>query len=247
MGRGDLAAWAAPVSGGGVPVPAGAAAAGDVPLQACPDPGSGVSVLAAEHPAAVSPAHCPGGGGALSRDSARPSQSCWPITIPRQVRQRRPSHTGSGQDSEPSSARRMWRRLPTSPRGWRCSRHCQTPLSVSQQELDLQTNLGPVLMTTKGFTAPEVEAAYARARSSAGRWENPRSSSRCCMGLWRFYIARGEFQTARELGEQLLALAQRVRDPALLLEAHRALGQTTFWLGEMASSPRAHGAGDGPL
>ena len=29
----------APVGGGGVPVPAGAAAAGDVPLQACPDPG----------------------------------------------------------------------------------------------------------------------------------------------------------------------------------------------------------------
>ena len=32
VGRGDLAAWAAPVGGGGVPVPAGAAAAGDLPL-----------------------------------------------------------------------------------------------------------------------------------------------------------------------------------------------------------------------
>ena len=33
-GRGDHAAGAAPVGGGGVPVPAGAATAGDVPLQA---------------------------------------------------------------------------------------------------------------------------------------------------------------------------------------------------------------------
>jgi hypothetical protein len=43
-------------------------------------------------------------------------------------------------------------------------------------------------------------------------------------GLWLFYLGRAELQTTRELGEQLLTLAQRVQDPALLLEAHRALG-----------------------
>src|SRR6266567_8374588 len=68
MGRGDLTAWAAAVGGGGVPVPAGAATAGDIPVQACPDPGRRVSIVAAEHPPAVPPAHCPGVGGALSRD-----------------------------------------------------------------------------------------------------------------------------------------------------------------------------------
>ena len=40
-------------------------------------------------------------------------------------------------------------------------------------------------------------------------------------------------QTALELGEQLLTLAQRVPDPALLLEAHHALGATLFWRGEV--------------
>src|SRR5262245_16576321 len=68
MGRGDLTAWAAAVGRGGVPVPAGAAAAGDVRLQACPDPGRGLSILAAEYPPAVPPAHCPSLGDALSRD-----------------------------------------------------------------------------------------------------------------------------------------------------------------------------------
>src|SRR5215813_6660790 len=67
MGRGDLTTGAAPVGGGGVPVSAGAAAPGDLPLQACPDPGRGLSVLAAEHAAAVPSAHCRGVGGALSR------------------------------------------------------------------------------------------------------------------------------------------------------------------------------------
>ena len=54
---------AAPVGGGGVAVPAGAAATGDVPLQACPDPGHGLSVVAAQHAPAVPSAHCPGVGG----------------------------------------------------------------------------------------------------------------------------------------------------------------------------------------
>src|SRR5262249_46342118 len=39
--------------------------------------------------------------------------------------------------------------------------------------------------------------------------------------------------TARELGEQLLGLAQSGHDPALLLAAHRALGPTLFHLGEV--------------
>jgi len=52
-------------------------------------------------------------------------------------------------------------------------------------------------------------------------------------GLWVFYFVRGELQTARELGEQLLSLAQGVQDPALLLEAHVALGPTLFCLGEL--------------
>ena len=50
---------------------------------------------------------------------------------------------------------------------------------------------------------------------------------------------RAELQTARELGEQLLSLARRIQDPALLLEAHRALGATLYFLGEFAPA-QAH-------
>jgi predicted ATPase len=56
-------------------------------------------------------------------------------------------------------------------------------------------------------------------------------------GLWVFYFVRAEYKTVRELGEQLFALAQNVQDPALLLEAHSALGQTFSYLGEFS---RAH-------
>src|SRR5262249_36719807 len=51
-------------------------------------------------------------------------------------------------------------------------------------------------------------------------------------GLRAFHLVRGEFLAARELAEQLLDLAQREHDPAVLVVAHRALGSTLFHLGE---------------
>jgi predicted ATPase len=45
-----------------------------------------------------------------------------------------------------------------------------------------------------------------------------------------------EWQTAREVGAQLLSLAQQPPDPALLLEAHRALAYIFGLLGEFASA-----------
>ncbi len=47
------------------------------------------------------------------------------------------------------------------------------------------------------------------------------------------YVVRAEYKTARELGEQCFTLAQRVQDPALLVEGHRALGQCLYLLGEL--------------
>jgi adenylate cyclase len=49
-------------------------------------------------------------------------------------------------------------------------------------------------------------------------------------------MVRAELRTARGLGEQLLRLAQRQDDPALLLEAHYSLGNTLFWRRELAAA-----------
>src|SRR5262245_42332977 len=47
---------------------------------------------------------------------------------------------------------------------------------------------------------------------------------------WSVYNHRAEFKKAREFGEALLRLAQRMHDPALLLQTHFALGVTLFFL-----------------
>ena len=50
----------------------------------------------------------------------------------------------------------------------------------AQQELIVQTTLGPALMATKGYSAPGCYKPTPGLASSASRWVRRRSSSRCC-------------------------------------------------------------------
>jgi class 3 adenylate cyclase/predicted ATPase len=109
----------------------------------------------------------------------------------------------------------------------------------TQQELLLQTTLGPALMATKGYEALEVEKVYTRAVELCRQVDEPHQFFLALGGLWTFYLVRAKYQTARELGGQLLNLAQSVQDPTFLLLAHRALAEPLFLLGELASA-RAH-------
>jgi len=104
----------------------------------------------------------------------------------------------------------------------------------TQQELTLHTALGVPLRATKGLGAPEVGQVYARARALCQQVEETPQLVPVLRGLWGFYELQGELQTERELGEQLLTLAQRVREVELLLVAHNVLGDTLIWLGEFA-------------
>ncbi len=106
----------------------------------------------------------------------------------------------------------------------------------AKQELGLLITLGPVLMSTKGEAAPEVEKAYARARELCEQVGDTPQLFPVLRGLWICYLERAALQPARELGEQLLTLAERQQESALLLEAHRALGLSLFWQGELASA-----------
>jgi predicted ATPase len=109
----------------------------------------------------------------------------------------------------------------------------------TQHELTLYTALGVPLRATKGLGAPEVGQVYARARELCQQVEETPQLFPVLRGLWEFYELQGELQTARELGEQLLSLAQRVGEVELLLVAHNVLGDTLIWLGEFAGA-RAH-------
>lgn len=109
----------------------------------------------------------------------------------------------------------------------------------TRQELNLQTALGPALVATKGYAAPEVEQVYARARALCQRLGEVPQFVPVLFGLRLYYQQRAEFQPAHALEAQLYELAQRVQDPALLLMSHQALGASAYWLGELAQA-RTH-------
>jgi class 3 adenylate cyclase len=102
----------------------------------------------------------------------------------------------------------------------------------TQRELTLYLTLGPALMSTNVPGAPEVGTVYIRARALCRQVGETPQPFPVLRGLWEFYQIRGELETARELANELLTLAQREKDSALLLEAHSAQWQTLVPLGE---------------
>ena len=107
----------------------------------------------------------------------------------------------------------------------------ETPQRL-RQELAIQLALGPALMVTRGFAAPEAVDIYARARQLCEQLDDMQQLFPVLVGLWRSAHVQAQLQTARVLGEQLLSLAQVQDDAALLIEAHGPLGQTLCMQGE---------------
>jgi TOMM system kinase/cyclase fusion protein len=102
----------------------------------------------------------------------------------------------------------------------------------AQQELTLQIALGPPLVATKSFAAPEVKQVYSRALELCRQVGETPQLLPVLKGLHAFYVAGAEYRTAHELAEQLFTLAQRLQDPALLIVAHAGLGVCLWLLGD---------------
>jgi predicted ATPase/class 3 adenylate cyclase len=116
-----------------------------------------------------------------------------------------------------------------------------TPARAAR-ELVIQTTLGPALIATMGYAAPEVEKTYTRAKALLETMpNNERMPLRfpILFGLWLSYLVRAKLQTARELSEQCLVMAQQQENTVLEVEAHRALGASLYYLGELKMA-RAH-------
>jgi predicted ATPase len=103
-----------------------------------------------------------------------------------------------------------------------------------QHELDLLMALHLVLQVTKGYGVPELESGLTRAEALCQQMGEPLQRFAVLFGLWSFRITRAECQTALAVAEQLLDLAQRQRDPALLLGAQYVLGQSLYQVGAFA-------------
>lgn len=117
----------------------------------------------------------------------------------------------------------------------RLQRLPETP-ERTRDEIAVQLMLGGALLATKGTAAPEVGVAYTRAQQLCVQLGETLQLFDVLRGLRRFYLGRGDLKTGQALAEQSLSLAERLHRPALLAEAHAALGILALHRGELASA-----------
>ncbi|MCP3964571.1 MAG: protein kinase [bacterium] len=107
---------------------------------------------------------------------------------------------------------------------------------ATRQELVLHTVLPPALMLTRGWAAPEVGEAYARARELCKMAGETPQLLPMLWGHWLYSACIGELRAAHLEAKKLLDLAQTEGSSDTLIPAHHALGSTLLWLGELAQS-----------
>jgi adenylate cyclase len=106
-------------------------------------------------------------------------------------------------------------------------------------ELDTLTAMGVPLVLTKGHAAQEVGETYTRADELSERLGDDGQRFHALMGLRRYYGLHAEMAIVQGYAEQLLALAQRTRDPDQLSRAHMMLGDALSFRGAF-SRARQH-------
>lgn len=106
----------------------------------------------------------------------------------------------------------------------------------AEQELILQRLLSIVQRNSKGYAGTEVGQALSRARALCQRLDQTDALGPILWGLFSFNFVRSDLRQARNLGEELFALAREQQNPAFLQQAHHALGGTLCSLGEFEES-----------
>jgi len=110
-------------------------------------------------------------------------------------------------------------------------------LHRDEKELAFQVALLTPLFAAR-FGSAEGEHAAARGIELSRRvgGADQRPLVRALFGLSLTYSARGKIRMGREVAEQLLVVAERLREPESLAYAHNVMGNTLFWLAELGTA-----------
>ncbi|GFE49862.1 adenylate cyclase [Roseobacter cerasinus] len=114
---------------------------------------------------------------------------------------------------------------------------------AGQRELELQLCLAPALAALRGYAASDVGAAYRRARVLNADIGDLKSDIRSLVGLWIYSWVRGELDEALRFARKLNAIAARLDDPALTVQAEASLGQVLLHQGKTELAQKHLAAG----
>jgi hypothetical protein len=107
-----------------------------------------------------------------------------------------------------------------------------------QQELGLQMIRGLALRSTKGWSAPEIEPVFARARELCHQLNDPPELFPVLWALTLFHAIRGDLREYRQRADELMVMAEASGHPAFLMGAHHLVGVSREFLGDMVEASR---------
>jgi class 3 adenylate cyclase/predicted ATPase len=107
----------------------------------------------------------------------------------------------------------------------------------THQALRLQVERATALLSTKGMSAPETGKAYNFARELCSQLgEEVEEVFPALWGIFTFHNVRGEYSRSHEVACEALHRAERLRDPAILVLAHRMMAPPLVQRGELEAA-----------
>ena len=124
----------------------------------------------------------------------------------------------------------------------------------NQRELGVQVAIGAPIGAAKGWSHPEYEQTYARARELASQIGESPELPRVLVGMAATYYMKGNLATAAQVATEALGAAERTADAFDLLSAHYLVGVPLLYQGHFSRAlhhfehsiksydPSAHGS-----
>jgi class 3 adenylate cyclase/predicted ATPase len=107
-----------------------------------------------------------------------------------------------------------------------------------QIEVGLQMAIGAPLTAARGWSHPQNEQAYARARELASRIGESPELPRVLSGVAAAYLIKGDLATAAEVAQEALAAAERTGEAFDRVSAHEEVGTSAVFQGHLSRALR---------
>ncbi|MDI2077389.1 MULTISPECIES: AAA family ATPase [Bradyrhizobium] len=110
--------------------------------------------------------------------------------------------------------------------------------ATAAQKMQLLLKAGVVQSSIEGYATPKVGSIFQQARELSRSLNLSTGLFPALHGLYRFYYVRSDMIEASEIAGELLSIAEANPDSSLLVEAHRAVANCAFQVGELTRAMR---------
>jgi class 3 adenylate cyclase/predicted ATPase len=121
-------------------------------------------------------------------------------------------------------------------RGLEALKSCPDGPERDRQELALQTAIGGPLIAIHGYTAPQLGTAFDRAHALCYELDDTDALFAALSGKFIFHFVRGDYNAMQVLVAEACLAAERTRDMALELGAHRLAALTAMHAGDFVTA-----------